>query len=371
MNARWGFGMDFNETSLTATLPNKSQIWLVGASHADDIERLRGPKYPLVILDESASFGPHIEALIMEVIGPALRDLDGTLVMTGTPGRVPTGLFWEVTTGKRPQWSVHTWSLAQNVYLPPQARDLALIRQEDGLAEADPRYRREYLGEWVSDFTTLVYHFDPLKNYGTPPIGVEWYYNLAVDLGYDDDTAFVVGAFSPVVKEFYIVHAMKRPGMIVQQIAEEIKRLDGIYSFSRKVADSGGLGKMIIQEMNVRYGLGLLPAEKKDKLDFIEHMNSDLVMGRVKVYDGCGVVSEWLTLPWDEERKHEDPGFPNHYSDAALYAWRDSKHFAGKLEQPALAANTPEWWAAKEQVAERQLAEQLNGSTGKSWWEFI
>ncbi len=373
MNARWDFGMDFNETSLTATFPNKSEIWLCGAQNADDVEKLRGPKYPLVVLDESASFGPHIESLVVEIINPALRDLNGTLALTGTPGRVPTGFFYEVTTGKRKNWSVHSWSLEQNTYLPPEARDLALIREEDGLSESDPRYRREYLGEWVSDATVLVYRFNAELNYGTPPqdLDTEWYYNLAVDLGYDDDTAFVVGAFSPRLMDFYIVYADKRPGMIVHDIAQEVRRLDDIYKFSRKVGDSGGLGKMILQEMNVRYGLSILPAEKKDKFDFIEHFNSDMLMGRIKVPEGCAIVQEWVTLPWDEDRRHEDPGFPNHLADAALYAWRDSKHFAGKLAAPATPVGSPEWYRQREREEEIKLAEQLRGDRERSWWECI
>lgn len=93
LNARYQFGFHFNETSLSAQAPNGTRILLLGASRTDDIERLRGPKYPLVMLDEAQSFGAHIEALVISIVGPALRDLAGQMVMTGTPGPICAGFF--------------------------------------------------------------------------------------------------------------------------------------------------------------------------------------------------------------------------------------------------------------------------------------
>jgi hypothetical protein len=372
LNQRWGFQMEFNETSLIASMPSGSRIWLLGASHADDIARLRGHKYPLVCLDESASFGSHIEELVVEVVEPALLDYDGTLVLAGTPGRRPTGLFYEVTSGFRQGWSTHKWSLLQNPHMPEAARDLALIRARQGLSEEDPRYRREYLGEWVLDDSALVYRYGADRNIGRPELtSGEWFYNLGVDLGYDDDTAFVVGAFSSGSPNYYIVECFKKPGMIVSDVAREVGALSEKYQLSRKVCDSGGLGKMIIQELNIRYGLGLLPAEKKDKLDFIEHMNSDMMLGRVKVYENCPLIEEWKALPWNDERDGENPNHANHLADACLYAWRDSKHFSGKTVLPGPEKGSAEWFLMQERLSEQRAIENWQMEQGQSWLDRI
>lgn len=330
LNRRFSFGMEFNETSLTAVFPNGSSIWLMGAKHKDDIERLRGPKYPLAVLDEAASFGPHIEALLLEVLAPALRDYLGTMVMIGTPGPIPAGLFYEVTSGLRKNWSVHKWSLADNPFLPAEARDLEKIKEDEGMDETVPRFQREYLGLWSTDDNNIIYRFNYARNTYTVLPEDDYYFNLGVDLGFDDDTAFVVGAYSHHSPNFYIIDTFKAPKMDITSVALKIQELEQKYPFTRKVVDSGALGKMIVAELTSRHGLTLEPAEKKDKLGHIEQFNSDLLMGRILVPETAkDLIDEYTTLPWAEGRREEHPAYANHLADAALYAWRDSRHYAG------------------------------------------
>lgn len=365
MNRRWNFGMEFNETSTTATFPNGSQIWLLGVKHADDMERLRGAKYPIAVIDEAASIGPHLDALLTEVVAPALRDYMGSMVLIGTPGRIPAGIFYEATTSKNSVWSVHRWSLTENPFLPPDARDLAKIRAEDGMAENDPRYRREYLGEWVIDDNNLVYKFKWERNtYVKLPEDVEWNFNLGVDLGFDDDTAFVVGAYSHYDPNFYVLETFKAPKMDITSVANKVKEFEQKYAFARKVIDAGALGKMINAELASRHGVHLDPAEKKDKLGHIENFNSDLLMGRIKVPTSAqDLHEEWTSLPWHENKREEHPKYANHLSDACLYAWRDAKHYAGVTREVDI--RTPE------QRAEDEYEQRLAGRANREehWYD--
>ena len=79
----------------------------------------------------------------------------------------------------------------------------------------------------------------------------------------------MVFAFSEDVPEVYAVHAEKAPHLSIAEIAEKIKRLEERYRFVRSVVDTGGLGKMVCEEMNKRFELNLFPAEKSRKLDHI------------------------------------------------------------------------------------------------------
>jgi hypothetical protein len=368
LNRRWQWGVTFNESTLTATFPNGSRVWLLGAKDKDDIERLRGSKYPLAVLDEAASFGPHIEELLLAVIIPALSDYDGTMLLIGTPGSIPNGLFFRVTTGApgTEGWSVHKWTQQDNTFLPESARDLETIRGKLGLDVSDPRWRREYLGEWVLDDHSLVYKFSWGRNtYTALPENIDWNFCLGVDLGFEDDTAFVVGAYSEHSPVFYVVETYAEQHMDITSVAARVKALEERYVFSRKIVDAGALGKMIKEELASRHGVYLDPAEKKNKLGFIEQINSDFLMGRVLIPEGEEeLINELTTLPWHPEKREEHPKYKNHRADALLYAWRDSRHYVGST--PEVDSRTRE--QIREDEYEARLARQYAEGEERPWY---
>ena len=93
----------------------------------------------------------------------------------------------------------------------------------------------------------------------------------------------------------------------------------------------------IVEEINERWSLSLVAAEKSAKSSYVETFNDNMLGGLIKVKLDDPVISEWEKLQWNEiERlrygevqkvKIEDPRMPNHNADATLYAWRESKHF--------------------------------------------
>ena len=90
INKRFKLGMKFNKTTLTCTLPNGSVIYLGGADNTEDeMDKLLGQKYKLGIVDESASYTIDLRKLIYGALKPAMADLNGTIVMLGTPSFLP------------------------------------------------------------------------------------------------------------------------------------------------------------------------------------------------------------------------------------------------------------------------------------------
>ncbi len=94
LKAQYNIPLDFNESDLTATLPNGSKIMLYGADQENVVERLRGDAYCICVIDEAASFGEHLDYVIEDVIEPALLDYNGGLIMVGSPGPTLTGPFY-------------------------------------------------------------------------------------------------------------------------------------------------------------------------------------------------------------------------------------------------------------------------------------
>tara|TARA_Y100000310_G_scaffold340739_2_gene437562 strand:- start:606 stop:1118 length:513 start_codon:yes stop_codon:yes gene_type:complete len=168
--------------------------------------------------------------------------------------------------------------------------------------------------------------------------------------------------------------------MGVAEIAEKIKRLEERYRFVRSVVDTGGLGKMITEEMNKRFELNLFPAEKARKLDHITLMNSDFERGRIQVVKGPRTevyVDELDLLEWDQGqmekgRYKEAENCENHCCDAALYAWREALHYLHREQVPKPDFGSSEYFNALEIEMESDMiakVQRVEDSEEQEWWE--
>ena len=102
--------------------------------------------------------------------------------------------------------------------------------------------------------------------------------------------------------------------MLPSEIAERIRAYIEQYSFTSIVADTGGLGKSIVEEFKQRWALPIRAAEKKNKASYVELMNSDLASGFVRVQADSQLLEEWRLLQLEEARKKEDGRFELHLS---------------------------------------------------------
>jgi len=74
----------------------------------------------LVVIDEAQAFGIDLRQLVYGVLKPAVADYRGTIVLTGTPGNLIKGLFFDVTNGREAGWSGHRWTTYDNPYMAEQ-----------------------------------------------------------------------------------------------------------------------------------------------------------------------------------------------------------------------------------------------------------
>tara|TARA_R110000824_G_scaffold171502_1_gene349140 strand:+ start:1887 stop:3179 length:1293 start_codon:yes stop_codon:yes gene_type:complete len=387
LDRQYNLNLEFKRTELTVTLPNRSQIWLCGLADPDDMEKLRGPRYPLVILDECQSMRSYLKVCIEDVLEPATLDygLTASIVMFGTPNASSSGYFYECDHFSS-AWGKAHWTMLQNPHLPHAQEWLTQKKIENGWDNDTPIYRREYRGEWVRDEETLVYHFSKEKHCMSKdspkfPKIEDCTLILGVDLGYADDTSFTVVGFKPDEKVAYVFYSDKKKHMITDDIAHEIRRLEKLFSikgrentFARKVVDSGGLGKMILEEMNRRFGLGLAAAEKSSKLEFIRLLNADFRLQRIKIgVETCqGLVDELQLLEWNQThmakgRYIENDSCDNHCADSMLYAWRECYHYLSMAVETHKKYSMP-WWLAKEDEYEQSAIDELEGD-GEDWWD--
>lgn len=421
-NARYELGLSFNATHHTWMHQNGSRGILAGAETKADIERLRGAaaEADLVILDECKSFAPaHLDDLIENVVEPGLMTRNGQLVMVGTPGSIPLGQFYAATcllsktASGAPTcitWSdranpgsayatlgsdefndlfnLHSWTIEDNTAVPGQWQRALSTKRRRGWSDDHPVWRREYLGEWVSDSSDLVYAFASMRSEGKcmwNPTKAEgdltglderdgpWHMLMGLDLGFVDDTALVLVAYSETLRELRHVYDFKAPGMDAMTFAEEV--LSTIDMFGQPemiVADVGGGGsKMIIEMLNQRFGLAIQPASKREKQDYIELLNADFKADSIKIIPGSDLDHELCALQWDLSsdskimlsrtgRLREDPACANHLCDALLYVWRFSYHYFAAPRSVDVQPGTPDWWKLEE---EKQIARAIQRRT--------
>jgi len=366
--------VETNATDLIVTHRNGAQMWIMGADDNRDIDRLRGFAYRRVVIDEAQAVGADFDELVDDVLEPALADYNGDLILTGTPNASCVGYFHDATNGLltdedgNDQWKTWSWTVLDNPMFPIwrgldnwreiASNWLAEKRRKKGWSEDHPTYQREWLGRWVRDVDALVYHYDPTRNGwdGTLPTGRDWRYVLGVDLGQRDAFAMVLWAFADDTPDLYCVREFKRSGLSVSDWARLIGEWKDAYKPRAIVADQGGLGKAIVEDLNTRYGLGIEPAEKKQKYAAIEGLNSDMGSARVFIPPRSELARQMGTVQWDDKRKQEDPRYPNDVTDAALYGYREALHWAWKPEEHLPPAGTE---GHAKIIEERLKAERL------------
>lgn len=372
----------FNHHEMIASFWNGSKILIGGAKDTTEIEKYRGIKAQLIVLDEAQSFKPFMHELVQDILEPALGDYQGKMMVTGTPNPTCKGFFYAAHTNQKgfTDWESHHWTLKDNIMFPAFVDGLTSydklideVLTGRGVNHTNPAFRREYLGEWAQDNDALVYDCPDTGRVTSLEEGHDWEYILAYDTGFRDADAFSVIAYSLTCKTAYVVETRALENSVDEEgnevkrgfseAMEVIRELNNTYKFRKIVFDPTESGLKITEEIRRRYGIRMEPAEKSNKQAYIAFLNDDLRTGRLKVVEASceNLLFQWDNLVWkyfaDGTRK---PGTMiqdkkwDHESDATLYAWRAAKHFMAKEPQVLPEVGTE----AYGRMVQRQLFEE-------------
>lgn len=364
MNRLYALGGLCGEADLSVTFPNGSRVFLSGASDKGEVEKFRGLALGIVIIDEAQSFPAYLEQLVDEVLAPALTDYSGTMALVGTPGPVPIGYFHDRCSSHA--WTHHGWSVFDNVFLErksgrPTRQLLADELARRGVDESDPVIQREWFGRWVLDSNSLVFRYDAKANNRRLDYHDE--YVVGVDLGFDDADAIAVLGWSLRSPACELVYEWVGAKQTISALMAKVAEVYARYKPHAVVADTGGLGKKIAEEIQARLGLPIEAADKARKLEHIELLNDALRTGLLYAPSGGRFAQDCLLVEWDRSNP-EKPCISERYHsdicDAVLYAWRRAQAWlyeAPKLKPPAI--NTPEWFEAQMKQQQQELDEML------------
>jgi hypothetical protein len=327
IKALYGLEADLKDSALEVHLPNGAIIPLLGADQENFIERLRGGAYPFVMIDEAQAFRSHLQELVEDVLGPSMLDYSGKILLAGTPGPSASGYFFEATQARH-GFSVHKWSVLDNPHLPHAAAYIEKLKRDKGWTDQNPTYRREWLGEWVEDPDAMVYKYGERNDYGALPEGYDWHRILAVDYGFNDQTAFGIVAYCDSLPHVFVEHVEGHTQWIPSQVAARLTQLIERFRPVKIVADTGGLGKSITEEMIRRYQIPMHAAQKTDKLTWISLVNGAFIDNTLHVQRDLTKLKDQYKALIRDEKGMEDPTLPNDLCDVVLYGYREAKGYS-------------------------------------------
>lgn len=367
INDTYKLELKFIESQLTVVHPNGAKLKLYGADMKNFIKRLKGRKSPGIAVDEGQDFGSHLESLLNDVLTPMLADYaDGWLAVTGTPGPVPNGYFFEITHEKKHGFSTHYWMLYDNPYLPDPRGFVEKIKAKKQWDDLNPTLRREYMNEWVLDMESLwIRYKKEVNDYVELPKDVrKWNYIMGVDIGFKDADAIAVLAWSEECKETYLVEEVITTKQDITALIEQIESTRKKYNAYKVVIDQGGLGLKIAEEMRRRHGVPVEPADKKLKAENVGVLNDELRLGRFKAKadsrfakDSYLIQIDWLHSRPDKIVIKKEPH--SDIIDSVLYAHKESYAFTHTPEVKAPKYGSKEWADAQ---ADLMFEAELEGA---------
>lgn len=365
-----------SESRLTIRFHGAGRVVLAGTDTKKEINKGRGRKVLRAAIDECGAMKPTlIEYLYGDVLEPACMDLNGKVAFAGSPGPAPIGWWWELTReDSKMGIPVRRWNATKNPHVNADVYFAKVLAKRSWTAK-HPSFQREYLGVWVVDVGELVFPLDANVD-GTPapgrntcaalpektPSGAwldpsRWRYAIGIDLGFVHASSFAVVAAHPGLAErWFVVSTEKYVGWITKQIRDRLRALKVLYPDASVVADAGGYGKPIVEELRRLWAAYVEDARKTDKPGQIRIVRDDVISGALQVLDGPAndaLREEWGVMGWDaEDPTRPNPAAEDHASDAVLYARRRLRHYA---QEDAPAPKTPEQQHEEERA--RKFAE--------------
>lgn len=365
---RLGIEAKFNESALHVNFRNGSKITVFGCDMENARNRLRGRKFKLACFDETG-FYSKLDAIVYAVL-PMLADYRGTLCLTSSPGELLQGLFYEADQGKTKQnWSRYFWSIHANPHFQrpsedPRYRTLAeeeldtvLQLQFNGDA-THPGYRREWLGDWVSDHTSLVYPLSEANLIAKSATLPREQYGLGAAFS-PFVSALVVGKYSEYSREFQIVDSKEYDNASLDEFSRVVDSAIAFYKPEILVGYTEDYSKDIANELRRRYQLPIHFIDTRDKAFHQRIFANDLMAGHIKIKETLPLVERYGKIVRDSLTGEQVAGQADYAPNAALALYR-------KVYQTTLSSFTP---ALSEDERHIQQLEQSRYIDEPQWFD--
>ena len=352
---------------------NGSWLLIVGNNNAADVNKIRGEKVALVIIDEFGHMR-HLKELVQEVLQPATIDYaDSQMVFVGTPPRTKVSFaheLWNNGNVKR-----YHWTFMDNPFIPNKDQVIPQVCAMYGVTPDSMFIRREYFGDVNAYDDEAIY----IKKYfkQEPPKDKLYHYAyVGIDWGYEDKAAVVGMVADKNDKKMYIVkdwsEAKKGITEISSKVQEMVKYLKENYKLDREpqvICDTNE--KSAAQDLYTTYHIpNVTLAYKYDKDYALDQLSDWFVASTVVLSDNAKATLEdadnmiWKRDEDTDEILHEldEDAYHGNAMMAVLYC---SRQFAYDV-MGLIAENKPakEITTAKEMTQQYETFEDNRTPTG-------
>ena len=305
-----GFSINFKSKSEgVIRFNNGSRIKITGNSNNSEADKLRGFNCRLAIIDE-IGHQRNIDYLVNEILVPQMADYtDSTLLLTGTPSRVPNHFSTRIFNSDN-EYKKYHFTMLDNPFIPNPRKLIEEEAASKGMGINTPFIRREYFGEFVADLEAIV--FKDYKTYKElpdlidfNPIGI----NIGGDYGYKDYNGIVTVIYN---KEKAIV--LKEDKFNKANVSKIIEKMLSHYDFAVGLNKKYGWNipvkiyadyneESITKELMIKYKVPAFNCYKYDKAYAIEKLAEMSRTGRLLVPEGGLCADEMEQTLYDRDAK--------------------------------------------------------------------
>lgn len=315
----------FRPTYGEIRFPNGSKIILAGVESAA-FNRLRGLELHLAVVDEAGFIATSdLDETVKAVLSPTLLTTGGPMVIASTPPPSTDHNFIRLYDEAAAEGASRRWTVYDNPRMTPEI--IARAVRDCGGADT-PRFKREFLAEFISDLTRSV-----IPEWSTGRLvenrstyGCADHY-VALDLGERDPTAILWCTWIPETRQLYVSNEFLERGATLSRIATAEKQGTALVwpagANITRVADSPPL---VLNELSLSYGLHVDPVDKIGKEAQISALRSAIASGQVVLSPAVPLLDETLKAAvWNDDRtSYIRSAKLGHMDllDALVYAWR-------------------------------------------------
>ena len=294
---------------------NGSQLLILGNNNSADIDKLRGERISMCIMDE-CGHQRNVRQLIREVIGPALKDYgkQSLLCLVGTPPRIPHTYVEEIWNNAMERgWKLYHWTFEDNPFIPDRSKVIEDVCKEQGCTPDSAFIQREYYGRLnvYDDDAKVIKKWsfvtqDQLRQLGN----VVDYAYVGVDFGFEDKPAVL--SFICKNNRMYVVDEWSENHHGVVDISNEIKRqyenLKENYSVAHniKVICDNNVKEAVWDLYSVYKIPNVFTAYKSDKDLALDQLNDFFSSNKIAISDKMkdGRLTEDLTNTlWERDEE--------------------------------------------------------------------
>lgn len=236
-----------NETKLSITLTNGSQILLKGA---EDPDSLRGNRIDFCVFDECAFITKWDD--VWKVIRPTLVDSKANVWFISTPNGF--NHFKDMAERTDPDWKYYHYTSYDNPYIDPKELDAARLEMNED------SFEQEFMGEFRKMQGLIYKSFNRDTHLVDLPSNLSQFTHFrSLDFGFGHNAALGYFAVSSDSTAIYMYDGLYRNQLDTDQLADTIRVKDSGKYISNAWADSAQ--PQIIKDLQLK-GIHFNPVEK-------------------------------------------------------------------------------------------------------------